>query len=625
MIGKNFTLLDRVSEIVDIAYFLDFFDEIFVIDQDMKVISIKSRGIFSDQDLENLFLRAKEEYNNYGFSFLFGDYNNARFISFYFRTKSSELALIGVSCCNEFGLKEISVFRLIALVVKDIFSVVEMTVSTLDRVGDFENLLSFYKSITTPIDKELFLAYILDSIISEVNAEVGSIIVLGENCQSILSFNLGLDDKVTQEIYSYVKSIDASISSVVVLDQEEIDGVLDLEDKSIKNLISYPVKFGKDVVALVFLANKRVGINYYPFSNKDIERLSLLLDPVGIVIKNYIMFRDLFFLNQFNKKIIENIASIIVMTDDFCRIKYVNKSEFYDLVQKIVSCFDCNDLEKIFGKDVELQVNDGFYNIRIQPILSESGKVSEILWTIEDVTYRKELLNRYVMAEKVNMMSELISGIAHEIRNPISSISGFIELLKVKKKDEEFIDKFIEVISKDINRIVNLLNSFMKFSRPVHYEFSEVVLNSLISEVLDIFMYQINQKGIKVKNKVSKDAVVRGNYSLLLQVFSNIIVNSIQSINHKNGKIEICCSEYSIGDEEYIFVSVKDNGIGIPKEIQNKIFDPFFTTKPDGTGLGLSISQKIVVEHGGFIRVESDYGKGTNIMVFLPRFKAKSI
>lgn len=149
---------------------------------------------------------------------------------------------------------------------------------------------------------------------------------------------------------------------------------------------------------------------------------------------------------------------------------------------------------------------------------------------------------------------------------------------------------------------------------------TEVSINNVISETIDILLYQINQKGIKVINKLDKEITIKGNHSLLLQVFTNIILNSIQAINHSKGEIEIGYLDYSDQGKDYIVIFIKDNGIGIPDELQEKVFDPFFTTKPNGTGLGLSISQKIIMEHGGFIRIKSKEQKETTIMVFLPQY-----
>ncbi|MEN2998176.1 MAG: ATP-binding protein [Brevinematia bacterium] len=613
MVRKEFTLIEKLEELLNIFSFIECFSELAIVDQDEKIILLKSEGILSKQDLVNIFNVTKENYTEFKIPFTFGDYGGYNLISFYFRSKESELVLVGLSNYQELGIREISVFKLIALSVKDVIDMVELTANIIDRIGELEALLSFYKSITTPLDRELFLAYILDNIMAETSVEVGSIMIVGNDLTPISSFHLGLSEEVTRDILSALKQANRS-DEISVLEVNEIEKILHINTKGLKNVIFFPIKFENEIVGIVLLANKRIGINYVEFSKTDIEKLRVLLNPVGIIIKNYIMFRDLFFLNQLNQKILSNIGSIIVMTDSKYNVKYTNKEEFRELVQKLIE--SSKDNEGKFDKGVELQVDGRFYEVKAQPILDEQGKVTEIVWTVEDVTYRKELINRYILSEKMNMMSEVVSGIAHEIRNPVTSISGFIELLKVKGDDPKFIEKFIEVTSRDVERIINLLNSFIRFAKPVGYEISDVSLSSVIYEALDVLMYQINQKSIKVENTVSEEIVIKGNYNLLLQVFTNIILNSIQAISGVNGRIKIGSVDCS--SDGCVMVFVEDNGVGIPKDIQEKIFDPFFTTKPNGTGLGLSISQKIVMEHGGVVKVKSEEGKGTKVMIFLP-------
>lgn len=622
MVEKYFTLSNRIEELLNIISFIDCFSEVAIIDNYGKIISLKSQGIISNQDLASIFETTKRNYIEFKIPFLFGDYNRQNLISFYFCTRDSELVLVGLSKYEDLGVREISVFKLIALSIRDIFEVVEIVANFNSKFRDLEFLLSFYKSITTPIDKELFLAYILDNIISEISAEVGSIMILDKDLSPVANFYLGLDENLSQKIFEFLKR-SSEITNITIFSTSHLSEIIQSDTKDIKGVIYYPIKFEEEVVGAVILANKRIGINYIPFSNSDIEKLRILLAPVSIVIKNYSMFREFFLLNQFNQRILSNISTIIAMTDKNYKIKYLNKERYKELADTLINISKDKELQILSDRGVEIKIGESFYEVKSQPIFDESGEIIEIVWTIEDITYRKELINRYVISEKMNIMSEIVSGIAHEIRNPISSISGFIELLKIRKDDQSFIEKFIEIASKDIERIINLLNSFIRFAKPIEYEFSEISINSVIAETLDVLMYQTKQKNIEIINKIDKNLVIKGNHSLLLQVFTNILLNSIQAINHNEGKIEIGYADYFDNEKNYLVIFVKDNGYGIPKHILDKVFDPFFTTKPDGTGLGLSICQKIVMEHGGFIKVKSEEGKGTTLMVFLPYINSK--
>ncbi|MCS7299369.1 MAG: ATP-binding protein [Spirochaetia bacterium] len=617
MVDRTPTLVSRIEQIINIASFIESFSDLFIVDQDNKVISIKSSGNINYEHLISVFKQTREDFFKFKIPFLCETINGFRFISYYFRSRNSELALIGINRNEELFLGDLSTFKLLVMNIKDIFDTVETTASVISEFREVESILSFYKSITAPLNRELFLAYIIDNIIAELGAEVGSIVILDKNYDIISGFYLGLEESITKKLI--VKAIQIGhLEEPVIASANDKQELLSQDDKKLENLIIYPIRFEKEVVGAVILANKRLGIDYKPFNENDVSKLKILINPVGVVVKNYVMYKELFFLNQLSNKILLNITSIIAITGDDGRIKYINKTELKELVEDIIKSIKEKDAQKLQSVGVEVEVKNSFYEVKAQPIYEETGSVSEILWTIEDVTYKKEITKRYVLSEKMNVISEIVSGIAHEIRNPLTSISGFIELLKSRKDDQKFIDKFIEVTSKDIERIINLLNSFIRFSRPINYEISEVSLKSLVNESIDVLLYQINQKHIKVINKLDDNAVVKANYSLLLQVFTNIILNSIQAIEHKSGIIEIGYSEYFDNNTNYLAVYVKDNGVGIPKEIQDRIFDPFFTTKPKGTGLGLSICQKIVMDHGGFIKVKSEEGEGTTVMIFIP-------
>lgn len=617
MIDRSITLVDKIDELINLVSNFDEFCELAIVDQEYKIVFIKPCSILTKDEIIEIFNNSREKYKKTNNNFQIQHKDSNTILSLYFTTKNSEISLVGVAK-NNITTKEESIFKLIGFNVKDIFETIDIFINLTDRQRELESLLGFYKSITTPINKELFLAYILDKIIIETNSEVGSIMIVSKELQPISIFSLGLSQEITIRLFEYKKTNNTDIPSII--EEHKIQEILQENSKGIINIIYYPIKFENELVGIVFLANKRIGINYIPFSEKDIEKLKSILAPVGIIIKNYIMFRDLFLLNQLNQKILSNITTTIVLTDNKFSIKHINKPANENIIKEIIHRAREKGLQLLTDVGVELQLGNYFYEVKTQPIFDESGEIIEMVWTIEDITYRKELINRYVLSEKMNIISEIVSGIAHEIRNPITSISGFIELLKTKKDDKEFIEKFIEITSKDIERITNLLNSFIKFSKPVKYEMTEVSINNVISETIDILLYQINQKGIKVINKLDKEIIVKGNHSLLLQVFTNIILNSIQAINHSKGEIEIGYLDYSDQGKDYIVIFIKDNGIGIPDELQEKVFDPFFTTKPNGTGLGLSISQKIIMEHGGFIRIKSKEQKETTIMVFLPQY-----
>lgn len=618
MVVKQQTFSEKISELQEILENISSFSCIVVIDSEKRILPLKQKCELDNQKLLNIFRELKNNFINYKiFTSSFKLPDQGTLIGSYIETALSEVAIIGKSEKDDLSQEDLSIFKLITSLILNIFKEIESIVESSEKIQEMEDIISFYKAITKPINRELFLAYILDKIISEIGSEVGSIVIIDKNLSEIASLHLGLDEEKVKTIIDFIKKNNL-ISKPTTIDGTRIENIFPNYSKTIKNIVIYPIEFESEILGFVILANKRIGFEYSTFSVQDISKLELLIKPASVNIKNYIMFREIFLLNQLSQKILSNINTTIIITDKNNQIKYINKNNNIKISKKILEIItkQNNYLSK---EKEELEIENKFYEISIQPIFDESGELNEILWTIEDTTYKKELINKHIISEKMNVISELVSGIAHEIRNPITSINGFIELLKIKKNDEEFINKFIEIVSKDTQRIVNLLNSFIKFSRPTDYQISDVDLASVVRESIDIMSYQIKQKGIIVKNYIDSSIIVKGNYNLLLQVFTNLIINSIQAIDKKDGEIEIGYMNYYEKDSEYIVIYVKDNGVGIPKEIQDKVFDPFFTTKNDGTGLGLSICQKIIMDLKGIIKIKSKENEGTTVMVFLPK------
>ncbi|MGC8964720.1 MAG: two-component system sensor histidine kinase NtrB [Brevinematia bacterium] len=618
MVVKQKTFNDKILELKNILQLVQSFKCLLVIDNDRRTLYLKQECSIDEEEAFRIFKEAKNNFINHKISTsFFNSSDQGTIIALYTETSLNEIVIIGGSKKEEISQEDIAIFKLISIVISNILLDLESMAETSNKIQELEELLSFYKAITKPINREFFLAYILDKIISEIGSEVGSIVIVDKNLSEIASFHLGLDSEKTNRIIEFLKN-NGITSKITALNQTKIRETFPEYSKTVKNMIIYPIEFEGEILGFTILANKRIGFEYSSFTLQDISKLEVLIKPASINIKNYVMFRELFILNQLSQKILSNINTTILITDKNGQIIYINKINNAELAKKIIET-TLPPLTYPMKDKEEIQIENKFYEVSIQPIFDETGQISEILWTVEDISYKKELINKYIISEKMNVISELVSGIAHEIRNPISSINGFIELLKIKKNDEDFINKFIEIVSKDTQRIINLLNSFIKFSKPIEYEIENVNLSSVIREAIDIMSYQINQKGISVKNKLDTSITVKGNYNLLLQVFTNLIINSVQAINKNNGKIEIGYMNYYEKESEYIVVYVKDNGIGIPQEIQDKVFDPFFTTKQDGTGLGLSICQKIIIDLKGIIKIKSKENEGTTVMVFLPK------
>ncbi|MNX74143.1 Sporulation kinase A [compost metagenome] len=214
-------------------------------------------------------------------------------------------------------------------------------------------------------------------------------------------------------------------------------------------------------------------------------------------------------------------------------------------------------------------------------------------------------------SEKMKIVGELAAGMAHEIRNPLTSIKGFVQL----SKSQEFnIQPWYEVIMSEITRVGELTAEFLQFSKPHVSNMKIESLSECVTRVYSLCESEAASRGHHFTLESSSDQIqICMDRDKITQVLINLIRNAFQAMIHP-GQVEV--SLKSEGHEAII--EVKDTGRGIPKEHLQSIFDPFFTTKEDGTGLGLSLCQKIIEDHQGSISVKSEINIGTRFTVRLP-------
>ena len=231
----------------------------------------------------------------------------------------------------------------------------------------------------------------------------------------------------------------------------------------------------------------------------------------------------------------------------------------------------------------------------------------------------KELEGRVRRADKLAALGTMAAGMAHEIKNPLSSIKVFSQLLLQRYEDEEYRKKFVEIIPREIGRIDRIVESLLGFARASQPKLERASVAGIVEELLKDYHEQIEKSNIKVNKKVEEVPEIEIDRGQIMQAFSNLILNSVQAMP-TGGELNISVTKGKKGkkEEPYITINISDTGYGIPKDHLKKLFDPFFTTKHGGTGLGLTIAHSIVDGHKGTIDVKSDIGKGTSFTIILP-------
>ncbi len=259
----------------------------------------------------------------------------------------------------------------------------------------------------------------------------------------------------------------------------------------------------------------------------------------------------------------------------------------------------------------------------------EQDVVRGIILIFQDITKMTEMEEQVRRQERLATVGSLAAGIAHEIRNPLGSISGSIQVLQGELDLQGDNKHLMDIVLRETERLNTIITEFLEYARPqaelsitaASSETNDVILSDLFNETVTLLRNSREyHDGITITSLIEADAAVKGDAQRLRQVFWNLLINACQAIQDK-GQISIhALPVQEVDDDTWCRIVIADTGSGIAPENLGKIFDPFFTTKDSsgGTGLGLAIVYRIIEDHNGTIEVESQEGRGTTFTIKLP-------
>ncbi|MCR8645230.1 PAS domain S-box protein [Paenibacillus sp. N1-5-1-14] len=267
-------------------------------------------------------------------------------------------------------------------------------------------------------------------------------------------------------------------------------------------------------------------------------------------------------------------------------------------------------------KDVLFWKKDGTYfpaEYMVSPTITEDGCHIGVVVTFKDVTEQiktDELLRK---SDKLSAVGQLAAGVAHEIRNPLTALKGFLKLLPATSPKEE---GYMGIMEKELQRIEFIVNEFLLVAKPQTTYFAPRSLSRILETTVELLQLQALMNGIEVITEMEPDLpLVSCDENQLKQVFINIIKNALEAMP-SGGTLRIQAG-YAEGNEQ-LFVRVQDNGCGIAPERLPQLGEPFYSTKEKGTGLGLMVSYKIIEAHNGNMTITSILQVGTNVEINLP-------
>ncbi len=250
----------------------------------------------------------------------------------------------------------------------------------------------------------------------------------------------------------------------------------------------------------------------------------------------------------------------------------------------------------------------------------EANTVRGIILVFQDITKLVEMEDQVRRQDRLASVGSLAAGIAHEIRNPLASISGSIQVLKSELELKDDNKHLMEIVVREADRLNTIISELLEYARPRNAQNEQVGLASILDDTVMLLKNSGNvSKEITYIREVDPLIVLQGDSQRLRQVFWNLLINACQAMQ-TGGVLTIKAVQYVHDDEDtsWCEILISDTGIGIAQGSIDRIFDPFYTTKNGGTGLGLAVAYRIIDDHQGTITVESVPGKGTTFRVRLP-------
>ena len=345
---------------------------------------------------------------------------------------------------------------------------------------------------------------------------------------------------------------------------------------------------------------------------------------------------DLVSLQNFNDLIVNSIKTGVMVITRTGFVQFFNPEAreilngLLENQKKVAEIFPNVDWESSFKESLggkllrhEVQIDvEGemkIIELKLADFRDENERSKGWLLLLEDRTEVKGLEHSLRQKEKLAAVGQLAAGIAHEIRNPLASISGSIQMMSAAAETNDDNKKLMRIVLREIDRLNDLISEFLTYVRPEDQVNDPVDVNQVIRECLD--MIKVDPKlraDVKQEADLQAASMILGRRDKLKQVFLNFFVNALQAMAEtKNPVLEVVTRD----ERDQVVIVIRDSGSGIKKENLDRIFEPFHTTKPSGTGLGLAITHKILEAHKARISVESEVGKGTRFLIEIPSIR----
>ncbi len=311
------------------------------------------------------------------------------------------------------------------------------------------------------------------------------------------------------------------------------------------------------------------------------------------------------------EEILDALDSGVVLVDKSGRVLYANRyaKGYLEVVPKL--------LKGLRASGEEVEVEGKTFSVSARPFSLE-GKAEG--WTVlfKDITELKRMKEMMTMVDRLSSLGIVAASIAHEIKNPLAGVKLLAQTLQRELEGEK--REYAARIARQVDKVEAMIKKLLSYARPSKPKPKPIEVREIVEEVLNLFYARAKKQGVETAVDVPEGLKVVADPNQLQQVLINLVLNALEAMP-RGGKLTIEAGESSIVNPSwgrpYVFIKVKDTGVGIPPEALQKIFYPFSSTKPNGTGLGLFVVYQLVRENGGMVEVNSQLGKGTVFTLYL--------
>lgn len=363
---------------------------------------------------------------------------------------------------------------------------------------------------------------------------------------------------------------------------------------------------------------------------------------IFVVQNAYLVRRTLEDMRTYTRNVLESMANGLITVDRSLRVATYNPtaleilrkakeevdgrpiSELLPLEDEIKRVLADSDL--ILEKEVKI-ASEGkaktFMGLTVSSLKEPESRISRgAVVTVRDLTVIRELEQKVLVSEKFAALGRLSAGVAHEIRNPLNSIRGFIQYFQKKLPLDEEDYRYTDLMINEVDRLNRVISKLLAYSKPREPRLSIRSVDEILDHCIRVVEREAIEAGVELVKKLEGDsiALVLMDADQMTQVFLNILLNAIEA-TPRGGRV---LAGYKTDGNGRVMIQIEDTGEGIPRENLDKLFDPFFTTKKKGTGLGLAIVKSIIEGHDGEIEVESESEKGTCFTVTLKTYEAST-